>query len=138
MLINDNGRAVLRNFYRWTQIDDADEWTRDSNNFYVIRWHSPELFPNPDKTMSSDIWAWGCLVFKIMTGKFPFGAASGPSDVKGRIVSGETPEPTPLPQNWPDGLLELVRKCWSFKPEDRPDVCKCAESVNMTLNLMYA
>lgn len=71
-----------------------------------------------------------------MTEQIPFPDKSWSEDAYETILSGQTPEPNPPPQNWPDGLLELVRKCWSQKPEDRPNAPTCLESVNKALNLV--
>lgn len=72
----------------------------------------------------------------MMTGQAPFHSDGfGPQLVQ-RIERGGTPEPTPPPRNWPDGLLELVRKCWSQAPEERPNVRTCLESMNITLSLV--
>lgn len=71
-----------------------------------------------------------------MTGKIPYHYLEWVHQVKERVLSGQTPEPRPPPQNWPIGLLELVRKCWSQRPEDRPNVRTCVESVDVTLSLV--
>ncbi|KAG8903262.1 hypothetical protein FRC01_009260, partial [Tulasnella sp. 417] len=71
----------------------------------------------------------------IIAGKPPFWGVFSASGVKDAILSGQTPEPRPAPRDWPDGLLEVVRKCWSQRPEDRPDVLTSIDSLNITLSL---
>ncbi|KAG8976856.1 hypothetical protein FRC05_002793 [Tulasnella sp. 425] len=72
----------------------------------------------------------------MMTDNFPY--VETPSDAKVIvfIYGGTTPEPNPPPQDWPDGLLELARKCWSMKPNDRPDTCACVASLHSVPKVM--
>ncbi|KAG9045901.1 hypothetical protein FS837_005459 [Tulasnella sp. UAMH 9824] len=41
----------------------------------------------------------------------------------------KTPEPTPTP-TFPTGLLELLRKCWDFEPDNRPDAPTCMAAIS--------
>ncbi|KAG8929155.1 hypothetical protein FRC01_004766 [Tulasnella sp. 417] len=41
----------------------------------------------------------------------------------------KTPEPSPTP-TFPNGLLELLRKCWDFEPDNRPDVRTCMAALS--------
>ncbi|KAG8895391.1 hypothetical protein FRC01_012408, partial [Tulasnella sp. 417] len=72
----------------------------------------------------------------MMTTKVPYSNLSTASEIKEQILSGRTPEPYPPPQNWPGGLLELVRKCWSQTPEERPTTRMCVESVDEMISLI--
>lgn len=76
------------------------------------------------------------MLRKMMTGEIPYYRLGSISIVKEQMVEGVTPEPHPPPENWPDGLLELVRMCWSQSPENRPSVRSCVESVHITLSLV--
>lgn len=73
---------------------------------------------------------------QIMASKPPFWDVFTPAAVKDAILNGQTPEPRPAPRDWPNGLLELVRKCWSRRPEDRPEVLACIDSLNITLSVV--
>lgn len=66
----------------------------------------------------------------MMTDKGPYFETQADTRVILFIFQGKTPEPNPPPKDWPHGLLELVRKCWSHEPEDRPDACTCVASLN--------
>ncbi|KAG9049065.1 hypothetical protein FS837_011338 [Tulasnella sp. UAMH 9824] len=133
VLINDNRRAVLTDFGLYTLLDHC----RAEPTFPgLMRWFSPELVANGTKrTTKSDMWAWGGLTLEIMMGKPPFWGLFSVAAVKDAILNGQTPEPRPAPQDWPNGLLELVRKCWSQRPEDRPGVLTCIDILNITLSV---
>ncbi|KAG8900504.1 hypothetical protein FRC00_012563, partial [Tulasnella sp. 408] len=134
VLINDNRRAVLTDFGLFTLLDHC----RAEPTFPgLMRWFSPELVANGTKrTMKSDMWAWGGLTLEIMMGKPPFWGVFTVPAVKEALLNGQTPEPRPPPQDWPNGLLELLRKCWSRRPEDRPDVLTCIDTLNITLSVV--
>ncbi|KIO27219.1 hypothetical protein M407DRAFT_23525 [Tulasnella calospora MUT 4182] len=139
VLISDNGRAVLSDMGLYTLQNCVQLYTVYHSDG-LLRQSSPESIltgnRTTNRTTKSDIWAWGCLTLEMMTGKIPYQHLHYEDKIKQQVLSGETPEPHPPPQNWPAGLLELVRKCWSFRPADRPDLRTCVESVNMAVNLI--
>jgi serine/threonine protein kinase len=66
-----------------------------------------------------DIYALGLMAYELLYGKSPF-AASTPQRVLAAVL---TQEPTPLIEARPDGpaaLSELVMRCLSKEPENRP------------------
>lgn len=40
----------------------------------------------------------------------------------------KTPEPVAAP-SLPEGLLDLLRKCWNFNPKERPDARTCLQTL---------
>ncbi|KAG9045898.1 hypothetical protein FS837_005456 [Tulasnella sp. UAMH 9824] len=135
VLITEDGRAVLSDINLYTLVNRV-QLIGSSHFDGLVHWFSPESLTTSDRTTHSDIWAWGCLALEMMTGEYPYPNFNTIDDTKEQILSGRTPEPHPPPRNWPEGLLELVRKCWSFKPEDRPNVRTSVESVNIILSLI--
>ncbi|KAG9045900.1 hypothetical protein FS837_005458 [Tulasnella sp. UAMH 9824] len=96
------------------------------------RWCSPQVLLGYKRTLESDIWGWACLALEIMTGTPPYYDITNEARLI-LVVCGDppkrrTPEPTPAP-TFPNGLLELLRKCWEFEPYDRPDACTCAAAI---------
>ncbi|KAG8976534.1 hypothetical protein FRB90_009136, partial [Tulasnella sp. 427] len=68
-----------------------------------------------------------------MTGNPPFHEIKSDAGVI-LVVCGDptqrrTPEPTPVPV-FPNGLVDLLRKCWDFDPDKRPDACMCAATLS--------
>ena len=38
----------------------------------TINYLSPEMIKEQKATLASDLWAFGCIVFKMISGKVPF------------------------------------------------------------------
>lgn len=65
-------------------------------------------------TASVDIWAVGVLVFEVLTGAPPFGAATR-ADIKANVVS----MPLQLPP-WPENCFKFVGSCLNHDARKRP------------------
>ncbi|EUC56139.1 tyrosine kinase catalytic domain protein [Rhizoctonia solani AG-3 Rhs1AP] len=94
------------------------------------RWSSPELLnadtddqlKAPTCTIASDVWALGCTLFEILSGKVPYFKLKHDLRVQQAILSKRLPgqqdnlDPEFL-QLWP-----LLTQCWAWTPEHRPTV----------------
>jgi 3-phosphoinositide dependent protein kinase-1 len=38
----------------------------------TVNYMAPEMISESESTLSTDLWALGCLIFKMYTGKVPF------------------------------------------------------------------
>ncbi|KAG8958018.1 hypothetical protein FRC05_009437, partial [Tulasnella sp. 425] len=70
----------------------------------------------------------------IMTGNPPYHDIKNDAGVILIVCSDDhskrkTPEPTPSP-TFPNGLLDILRKCWDFEPDKRPDACTCVAVIS--------
>ncbi|WP_157976735.1 serine/threonine-protein kinase [Parahaliea mediterranea] len=118
VLVSDKGRAVLTDFGiarapgRW-----AGEQGAASASAL-----SPEHLTGDPLDVRSDLFALGCLLYRMASGEHPF-IASGQLDVA-RLRSAEAP---PLPDTLVDGtalpapLRELIHHLLQAAPGDRPD-----------------
>jgi hypothetical protein len=70
---------------------------------------SPEQARAQPVDKRTDIWAFGCVVFEMLTGKVAFEAPTM-SDIIAKILSRE-PDWTSLPAATPHGLVRLLRRC---------------------------
>jgi eukaryotic-like serine/threonine-protein kinase len=70
---------------------------------------SPEQVRGAAVTHQSDVWAFGVIIFELLTGRRPF---DGPttSDTLAAVL-GATPDWSALPPETPDTLRRLVRRC---------------------------
>jgi len=60
------------------------------------------------------------LLFELMTRQLPFHNVS-PAQVVMGVITNLLPRPTlPNPSAWPEGLRELMVRCWQHAPADRP------------------
>ncbi len=74
---------------------------------------------DPDTDHRTDIYAFGCLAYELLTGAPPFAGRPTP-----RILAAQLTEtPAPLADRRPEAppqLADLVRRCLEKQPDDRP------------------
>jgi serine/threonine protein kinase len=70
---------------------------------------APEQVKQRPVDRRADLWAFGCVVFEMLTARPAFVGAS-PADVASKIVEHE-PEWTALPANTPPAVRRLLRRC---------------------------
>ncbi|KAG8894299.1 hypothetical protein FRC00_009164, partial [Tulasnella sp. 408] len=134
VLINDDRRAVLCDFGLAGAVRRGGHSGLTTSCHFKGsgRWCSPEVLLGEKRTLESDIWGWACLALEIMTGNPPYYDITNEARLM-LVVCGDppkrkTPEPVPAP-TFPNGLLELLRKCWEFDPYNRPDACTCVAAI---------
>ena len=78
---------------------------------------SPEQARGAEVTRRSDVWAFGTVLFEMLTGKRAF---TGPttSDVLAAILQ-RTPDLSALPPATPSAIARLVRRCLERDPKAR-------------------
>ncbi|KZV98290.1 kinase-like protein [Exidia glandulosa HHB12029] len=85
----------------------------------TIRWMSPELFAddNARHTRKSDIWACGCLLLEILSGRVPYhNIRKNPGVIK---ALGNYEQPR-RPPNLSDPFWQLINACCDPSPDMRP------------------
>ncbi|ESK94318.1 hypothetical protein Moror_8183 [Moniliophthora roreri MCA 2997] len=91
-----------------------------------FRWMAPELFKTGDESphfkgsskSSRDMYAYGCTVLEIITGKAPFPNLLDPQ-VMLLVLSGKRPE-RPVDGWCPDNIWDVIERCWHTNPAHRP------------------
>lgn len=73
---------------------------------------TPALF-----TKASDVYSFGMTCFEIITGRIPFEVEGFTGSEYQRVLDGYRPQ---LPEETPDWMKGLVRKCWRENPVERP------------------
>ena len=78
---------------------------------------SPEQARAKPVDKRTDVWAFGCILFEMLSGKQAF-AGESTTDILADIVKKE-PEWTALPASLPDRLVELMARCLQKNSKDR-------------------
>jgi len=78
---------------------------------------SPEQARGRHVDRRTDVWAFGCVLFEMLSGKQAF-AADGRSDSIARVL-GSDPDWRALPSATPAKVRELLRQCLQKNPADR-------------------
>ncbi|XP_055298116.1 proto-oncogene tyrosine-protein kinase ROS isoform X4 [Sitodiplosis mosellana] len=101
-----------------------DYYRKDGEGLLPVRWMSPESLVDGVFTSQSDIWAFGVLCWEIMTlGQQPYPARTNVEVLHYVRDGGRLDKPS----NCPDDLYQLMLKCWSYRPEERPTFRYCLD-----------
>jgi len=78
----------------------------------IIRWMAPELLiPTNQPNHKSDVYSYGMILWELSSGKIPFKDVSP-------IELMLSPKKEKVDDKWQ--LANVIGKCWSEKPDDRP------------------
>jgi serine/threonine protein kinase len=78
---------------------------------------SPEQARGKAVDRRSDIWAFGCVLYEMLTGHRPFDG-SEVTDVLARVLERE-PDYAALPTHTPEAIRRLIRRCLEKDPRER-------------------
>lgn len=107
------------------------KWNFWCNFFFAeLLWVAPELlahttFIGCPRTQKGDVYSFAIILEEIVVRGGPYESARQLTDVPSivkRISAQETPpfRPCLAGHDCPPDLMELMEKCWSENPEDRP------------------
>jgi len=91
--------------------------TKDGVILGTAAYMSPEQARGRPVDKRSDIWAFGCVVFELLTGRRAFPGETV-SDIIGAILHSE-PQLTALPPDVPPRVRELLRRCFQKDARQR-------------------
>jgi hypothetical protein len=78
---------------------------------------SPEQARGKSVDRRTDIWAFGCILFELLTGRPVFGRDT-PSETIAAVLERQ-PEWTVLPEKLPEAIQRLLRRCLEKDPDSR-------------------
>ncbi|KAF9444038.1 kinase-like protein [Macrolepiota fuliginosa MF-IS2] len=141
ILVTKAGRACIADFGLATiSYGEKQNWTSictSKESGGTLRWQAPELLESEsfEPTASSDVYAFGSIMYEIFTGQIPFYEIRQPVKVMKMMLEGERPsKPAPGHVAWTQwGLTEktwrLMQQCWEDNPEERPTATEALEAV---------
>ncbi|KAG8903845.1 hypothetical protein FRB99_002660 [Tulasnella sp. 403] len=119
VLINSEGRALLCDFglARSMEGTPTGMTTSTFHQCGSLAYQSPELLMGTSlRSPESDIWAWGCL---ILTDAPPY-KDTPCLGVLVRLILTGVPPSTPASGAWSMKIQEILTRCWSYEPSERP------------------
>jgi serine/threonine-protein kinase len=93
------------------------EVTQEGTILGTIGYMSPEQARGTPADRRSDIWAFGCLLYEMLTGDRAFGGQTN-SDRFARILERD-PDWSELPEATPASIRILIRRCLAKDPKKR-------------------
>ncbi|KAK8754621.1 hypothetical protein OTU49_016899, partial [Cherax quadricarinatus] len=105
-----------------------DYYRKEGEGLLPVRWLSPESLVDGVFTSHSDVWAFGVLLWEILTlGQQPYPARTN-LEVLHYVRGGGRLN---RPPNCPEELHKLMERCWSYSPENRPTFKECLRALLM-------
>ncbi len=89
----------------------------------TYRWMAPEVIKHEKYDTSVDVYSYGIVLWEFVVKKVPFEGLTPVQAAYAVACHGTRPH---LPQNTPQSLCKLIKKCWADAPISRPtfkDVC---------------
>uniref|UniRef100_A0A674AJ00 Tyrosine-protein kinase SYK n=1 Tax=Salmo trutta TaxID=8032 RepID=A0A674AJ00_SALTR len=84
---------------------------------WPVKWYAPECMNYFKFSCKSDVWSFGVLMWEAYTlGMKPYKGMKG-NEVIQMIENGERME---IPPNCPPEMYDLMKKCWTYKADERP------------------
>jgi serine/threonine protein kinase len=80
-------------------------------------YQAPESIRGEPLGVKADVYAFGMMIYAIMTGEPPFCLKRGGLRVAEKIIVGVRPN---FPSQTPRAVVELAETCWDASPEYRP------------------
>ncbi len=84
----------------------------------TFQYMAPEQLEGKEADTRSDVWAFGCVLYEMVTGKRAFEGTSQASLI-GAILNQEPPAISSLTATSPPSLDRVVRTCLAKDPDDR-------------------
>ncbi len=107
--------------------------TREGMILGTAAYMSPEQAKGRAADRRSDVWAFGCVLYEMLSGKQPFSGETV-SDTLAEVLKVD-PDWNALPANTPAGIQKLVRRCLVKDPKQRLQAIGEARiAIEQTLN----
>jgi eukaryotic-like serine/threonine-protein kinase len=125
VIVADDGRVMVVDFGIARSLSRTGAATGQPGTLTVAgsllgtaAYMSPEQACGQDAETTSDVWAFGCLLFEMLTGARAFEADSSAALI-GAILY-RAPDFKRVPREVPAGLRRLIRQCLQKSPARRP------------------
>jgi len=85
-----------------------------------LKWMAPECIESKKYSTKSDVWAFGITIIEILTKELPYPTLSNIITAS-KIVNREISPVSMIPKYTSVGLTDLLKKCFQFNEESRPE-----------------
>jgi serine/threonine protein kinase len=96
----------------------GDTYKESSRTQFPLKWMAPEAIHQRLFSVKSDVWAFGILLYEMIThGALPYPGVQN-RDVAQLVKAGYR---MPCPRGCPKEVHEIMCNCWKQTPEERPN-----------------
>ena len=102
----------------------------------TCRWMAPEVIKMQKRSVKSDVFSYGTVVWEICTMDIPYADKRSDFQVMNEICGGRRP---PIPDDIPQQLKKMIHLCWDDDYHHRPDmgyICKMLKTGKSTVLFM--
>ncbi|KAF1329898.1 Agc/pdk1 protein kinase, partial [Globisporangium splendens] len=115
MLGSEDGHLKVTDF---GTAKDQDDTNSDINQFCgTVSYVSPEVLHDKPATRACDLWALGCIIFQMLTGRTPFVAEN--DYLTFQVIINHSSETFEFPESVPEDAQDLIRKLLIQEPSER-------------------
>ncbi|KAF7354991.1 Protein kinase domain-containing protein [Mycena sanguinolenta] len=131
ILVTPSGRACITDFGLSTIVDELSlkmTFSSRSGRAGTVRYQAPELLKNESSNhYGSDVYAFACVSYEILTGKVPFFQLANEAAIIFKVVEGVRPSRLELisPELW-----LLLDDCWHQQTDKRPTTAAIAQRLS--------
>ena len=117
--------------FRLARIIKEEIYNPREGEKFPIRWTAPEAALYDRFSIKSDVWSFGVTISEVLTkGAMPYPGMKKNHQVLEALEGGYR---MPKPEGCPDAIYQIMLRCWSREPADRPTF----ESLKAELEDMY-
>ncbi|XP_028912388.1 tyrosine-protein kinase SYK isoform X2 [Ornithorhynchus anatinus] len=97
---------------------DQNYYRAQTHGKWPVKWYAPECINYYKFSSKSDVWSFGVLMWEAFSyGQKPYKGMKG-SEVSAMLEKGERMQ---SPEGCPVEVYDLMKICWTYKVEERPD-----------------
>lgn len=118
-IVSEDGRVQLTDYGMTMSLFPQSHYTvEDSPAKILVKWMATEVMENFDFSHKSDVWAFGIVLWELMTrGLTPYPDIQN-SSLLPYLKEGQRMK---KPKQCPEPVYMVMTQCWHDSPQERPD-----------------
>src|SRR5438874_2124038 len=125
ILLNSNYGSYISDMGLCGEVGNMDE----TKIYGVMPYVAPEVLRGKPYTQAADIYSFGMIMYFIATGRKPFANCAHDEFLVLNICNGIRPEINE--PEAPKCYIDLMKRCWSLNPDNRPKVTEILELITL-------
>lgn len=133
VLVSEDRIMKIADFGLARDIHSQDYYRKTSEGRLPVKWMAPEALFHRVYTSQSDVWAFGILLWEIMTlGGTPYPTVPSVEKLFQLLRDGHRMD---KPSNCSLEIYMIMRECWRYQPTQRPTFKELVEDFDRILTL---